>query len=72
MSALKFGMLMFPVHNPRHDPTVQLEQDIALAEHADALGFDEFWFGEHHSGGWQIIADPLLMVARAAATSTLR
>lgn len=69
MSKLKFGMLMFPVHNPRHDPTVQLEQDIALAEHADALGFDEFWFGEHHSGGWQIIADPLLMVARAAATT---
>ena len=69
MSRLKFGMLMFPVHNPSHDPTVQLEQDVALAEHADALGFDEFWFGEHHSGGWQIIADPLLMVARAAATT---
>nr|WP_284291313.1 LLM class flavin-dependent oxidoreductase [Angustibacter aerolatus] len=33
------------------------------------MGFDEFWFGEHHSGGWQIIADPLLMVARAAATT---
>ena len=25
MSKLKFGMLMFPVHNPQHDPTVQLE-----------------------------------------------
>ena len=69
MNRLKFGMLMFPVHRPDHDPTIQLEQDIELAEHADALGFDEFWFGEHHSGGWQIIADPLLMVARAAATT---
>ena len=69
MSRLKFGMLLLPVHNPGHDPTVQLGQDVALAEHADALGFDEFWFGEHHSGGWQIIANPLLMVARAAATT---
>ena len=69
MTRLKFGVLMFPIHNPAHDPAVQLSQDIALAEHADALGFDEFWFGEHHSGGWQIIADPLLMVARAAGTT---
>lgn len=60
---------MFPIHRPDHDPTLQLEQDLALAEHADRLGLDEFWFGEHHSGGWQIIADPLLMVARAAATT---
>ena len=69
-SRLKFGMLMFPIHNPAHDPTLQLAQDIQLAEHADRLGFDEFWFGEHHSGGWQIVADPLLMVARAAATTS--
>lgn len=62
-------MLMFPIHRPEHDPTLALHQDVALAEHADALGFDEFWFGEHHSGGWQIIADPLLMVARAAAST---
>ena len=69
MTRLRFGMLMFPMHRPDHDPTLQLHQDVALAEHADELGFDEFWFGEHHSGGWQIVADPLLMVARAAATT---
>lgn len=68
-SGLRFGVLMFPIHRPDQDPTLQLEQDVALAEHADRLGYDEFWFGEHHSGGWQIIADPLLMVARAAATT---
>lgn len=69
MTGLKFGVLMFPMHRPEHDPTLQLQQDVALAEIADELGYDEFWFGEHHSGGWQIIADPLLMVARAAATT---
>ena len=69
MNRLKFGMLMFPIHRPGHNPSLQLARDIELAEQADKLGFDEFWFGEHHSGGWQIIADPLLMVARAAATT---
>lgn len=62
---MKFGMLMFPYHHPTHNATLQLDQDLALAAHADSLGFDEFWFGEHHSGGWQIISDPLQMVAAA-------
>lgn len=66
MRRLKFGMLMFPIHQPSHDPTLQLEEDLDLAVHADRLGFDEFWFGEHHSGGWQIICDPLQMVVAAA------
>lgn len=51
MSSLRFGVLTFPVHRPTHNPTVQLETDLELAEHCDRLGFDEFWFGEHHSGG---------------------
>lgn len=68
-SRLRFGAFTFPVHRPDHDPTIQLEQDIELAEHADRLGLDEFWWGEHHSGGWQIVADPMLMVARAAAST---
>jgi limonene 1,2-monooxygenase len=63
---LKFGALLFPFHHPAEDPTLQLEDDLALAEHCDRLGYDEFWFGEHHSGGWQIIAAPELMVAAAA------
>jgi limonene 1,2-monooxygenase len=63
---MKFGALTFPFHNPVEDPTLQLEGDLALAEHCDRLGFDEFWFGEHHSGGWQIIASPELMIAAAA------
>lgn len=63
---MKFGALLFPFHHPAEDPTLQLEQDLELAEHCDRLGFDEFWFGEHHSGGWQIIASPELMIAAAA------
>jgi limonene 1,2-monooxygenase len=63
---MKFGALLFPFHHPAEDPTLQLEGDLALAEHCDQLGYDEFWFGEHHSGGWQIIAAPELMIAAAA------
>jgi limonene 1,2-monooxygenase len=63
---LKFGVFTFPVHRPTQDPTLQLETDLDLAEHCDRLGFDEFWFGEHHSGGWQTIASPELMIAAAA------
>ncbi|SDQ22248.1 LLM class flavin-dependent oxidoreductase [Quadrisphaera sp. DSM 44207] len=65
-SRLKFGVLTFPVHRPTHNPTLQLETDLQLVEHCDRLGYDEFWFGEHHSGGWQVIASPELMIAAAA------
>jgi limonene 1,2-monooxygenase len=30
------------------------------------LGYDEFWCGEHHSTGWEIIASPELFLAAAA------
>ena len=63
---LRFGVLTFPIHRPWHDPTLQLEADIELCELCDRLGYDEFWFGEHHSGGWQIIGCPELMIAAAA------
>ena len=37
-----------------------------LAEHLDRIGFDEMWFGEHHSGAMEMIAAPELMIAAAA------
>jgi limonene 1,2-monooxygenase len=32
----------------------------------DRLGFDEVWFGEHHSAGYELIASPEVMIAIAA------
>src|SRR3954467_2422235 len=73
MGRLRFGVLTFPIHRPTHNPTLQLEGDLVLAELCDRLGFEEFWFGEHHSGGWQIIGSPELMIAAAAQrTSRIR
>ena len=39
---------------------------MALVEHLDQLGYDEAWIGEHHSGGFEIIASPEVFIAAAA------
>lgn len=44
---------------------LQLRRDLDLAEHLDRLGYDEFWCGEHHSTGWEMIASPELFLAAA-------
>lgn len=70
---LSFGSLWFPLHLPSRSPAVQLERDLQLAEHLDVLGYDEMWFGEHHSGGWEMIGSPELMICAAAErTKNLR
>ena len=45
---------------------LQFQRDIDFAEHLDRLGFDEFWCGEHHSSGWEMIASPEMFLAGAA------
>ena len=45
---------------------LQFQRDIDFAEHLDRLGFDEFWRGEHHSSGWEMIASPEMFLAGAA------
>jgi len=62
---LKFGVFMAPFHRPEENPTLALERDLALVDHLDRLDFDEAWFGEHHSAGWEIIASPEVMIAAA-------
>ncbi len=66
-SALRFGVFIPPVHDPRLHPTRVLRRDIELIAEVDALGFDEVWVGEHHSGGHEYIAAPELVIAQAAA-----
>jgi limonene 1,2-monooxygenase len=66
-SRLRFGLFMQPIHHPRENPTLALERDMQLIEHADRLGFDEAWIGEHHSTGWETISAPDIFIAAAAA-----
>ncbi len=63
---LQFGIFMAPFHPPGQNPTLALERDLDLITHLDRLGFDEAWIGEHHSGGYEIIASPELFIAVAA------
>lgn len=70
---MRFGVFIAPYHRPDGDPTGALHRDLALAEALERLGYDEAWFGEHHSGGWETIGSPELMIAAAAQrTSRMR
>jgi limonene 1,2-monooxygenase len=64
--SLRFGMFMGPFHATNLDPTYALERDLQLVTLLDRLGFDEAWIGEHHSGGFEIIAAPEVFIAAAA------
>ena len=66
MARLRFGTFLAPHHPTGEHPTLQFQRDIDFAEHLDRLGFDEFWCGEHHSSGWEMIASPEMFLAGAA------
>ena len=73
MSRLKFGAFIAPHHPIGEHPMLQMRNDIRLAKHLDELGFDEFWVGEHHSTGWEVIASPeLFLAAVGEATQRIR
>jgi len=63
---LRFGLFFAPFHSKSLNPTYAFERDLLLAEHLDRLGYEEIWFGEHHSGAMEMVAAPELMVAAAA------
>jgi limonene 1,2-monooxygenase len=63
---LGFGVFLAPHHPIGESPTLQLQRDLQLATLLDDLGYDEFWVGEHHSGGWETIASPEMFLASAA------
>ena len=63
MARTRFGAFLAPHHPIGENPTLQFQRDINLAEQLDKLGYDEFWCGEHHSTGWEVIASPELFLA---------
>ena len=63
MARLKFGAFLAPHHPIGEHPMLQMREDIRLAKHLDELGYDEFWVGEHHSTGWEVIASPEMFLA---------
>ncbi|GAA4745787.1 LLM class flavin-dependent oxidoreductase [Gordonia alkaliphila] len=67
MSRLRFGYFMAPFHPAGQNPSMLMERDLRFVEHLDGLGYDEIWFGEHHSAGSEIFASPEIMIAAAAS-----
>jgi limonene 1,2-monooxygenase len=65
MNRLKFGTFLAPHHPVGEHPMLQFQRDLDFAAHLDRLGFDEFWCGEHHSSGWEMIASPEMFLAAA-------
>ncbi|MFM8648351.1 MAG: LLM class flavin-dependent oxidoreductase [Actinomycetota bacterium] len=66
----QFGTFLAPHHPVGENPTLQFQSDIEFAAHLDHLGFDEFWCGEHHSSGWEMIASPEMFLAAAGQRTT--
>ncbi len=72
VTRLRFGAFVAP-HPLGEHPMLLMRRDIELAAHLDRLGYDEFWCGEHHSSGWEMIASPEILLAAAAEhTSRIR
>lgn len=63
---MKFGAFFAPFHNDRTNPTLALESDMDLIAYLDKLSYDEAWIGEHHSGAYECIASPEIMIATVA------
>ena len=69
MQRLKFGAFLAPHHPIGENPMLQFRRDLDLVEQLDGLGYDEFWCGEHHSSGWEMIASPEMFLAAAGERS---
>ncbi|MDQ6949851.1 MAG: LLM class flavin-dependent oxidoreductase [Actinomycetota bacterium] len=63
---MRFGVFLAPFNPVGQNPTVALEKDLELVEWMDRWGYDEAWIGEHHSGGYEIIASPEVFIAVAS------
>ena len=63
---VKTGVFLAPFHATRENPLLALERDMDLLILLDKLNYHEAWIGEHHSGGFEIIACPEMFIAGAA------
>ena len=66
MPNLRFGAFLAPHHPIGENPLLQFQSNLEFAQLLDHLGYDEFWCGEHHSTGWEMIASPELFLAAVA------
>ena len=63
---VKTGVFLAPFHRLDENPTLAMERDMELVQHLDKHNYHEAWIGEHHSGGFEIIACPEMFIAGVA------
>src|SRR5215212_2155380 len=64
---MRLGLFSMPSHPPHRKPSETYDEDLELLVHADRLGFDEAWLGEHYTSTWENIPSPELVLAQALA-----
>ncbi|MBD0863843.1 LLM class flavin-dependent oxidoreductase [Gordonia sp. zg691] len=70
---MRFGLFAMPEHPPIENWSLSYDRDIDEIVLAEKLGFSEFWIGEHHTGGYENVPMPELLLAKASAlTSRIR
>lgn len=67
---MKFGIFAMPEHVPWENWTLSYDMDLEKIKIAEKLGFDEYWVGEHHAGGYENVPVPEYYIARASAVTS--
>ncbi len=62
---MKLGFFTMPLHPPGRELHETLNDDLKQLIFLDKLGFSEAWIGEHFTAGWENIAAPDLLIAKA-------
>lgn len=64
---MRFGVFVAPFHaKVGENPTLCFQRDLDMVKELDRLGYDEVWFGEHHSASVELIASPEIFCAWVA------
>ncbi|MDO0916657.1 LLM class flavin-dependent oxidoreductase [Streptomyces sp. DT2A-34] len=67
---MKFGIFNAPYADPASPLQDVIEWSLQVARWGDELGFEEIWFAEHYTTGWQNSPAPELLIAAAARETT--
>ncbi|MFI5323623.1 MAG: LLM class flavin-dependent oxidoreductase, partial [Thermodesulfobacteriota bacterium] len=62
---MEIGYFTMPLHPAGSNLTETLDEDLEQIVILDGLGFREAWIGEHFTSGWENIAAPDLLIAKA-------
>ncbi len=60
---MKLGLFMMPLHPPHRPMHETIAENTDKILHADALGFNEVWVGEHFSARTEPLSSPMMFMA---------